>query len=430
MCYNIGIMKAFSTIWFWWRHAGFRRYFFNTGWMFAGQIFSLGTSFLIGIWMARYLGPFAYGNLNYAIAFTSLFGIFASLGLDNILSRELVNNPQDRDRLLGTVFRLKLWGSLAVIVTAAICAYLLESDNLVRLLIVIYSLVFVFNAANVVYLYFQAQVLSKKNAQVQITVAALSALLKIGLIIGGGNLVSLMLVYVFDAMFSAVAWLIIYRRQGCSLRAWRYSSALAKSLWHDAWPLMLSGAAMFIYLRIDQVMIGSLLDHGAVGLYSVSVRFVEVWYFIPGMICASLLPAIINAKKTDINQYRRRLRFLYALMLILAFVIAIPSAWLAPWFLPLLFGSAYAGAVPILQIYIFSSLGFFLGWAINQYLLAENMVMVIFQANLSAMIINVALNFYLIPRFGLLGAAVATLLAYSLYPLLSWLYARPKLVTN
>ena len=91
--------------WHWiFEHEGYKRYFANTSWMFGGHIVSLLMSFFIGAWVARYLGPENYGILNYSIAFVGIFGFISSLGVDNILTRELVRFKEKRDELLGTTF--------------------------------------------------------------------------------------------------------------------------------------------------------------------------------------------------------------------------------------------------------------------------------------------------------------------------------------
>ena len=192
----------------------------------------------------------------------------------------------------------------------------------------------------------------------------------------------------------------------------------------NSWPLILAQAAGYIYLKVDQVIIGLMLGKYEVGLYAVAVKLTEVWYFIPAIICGSLFPAIINAKLTDNGVYRRRLGNLYVLMLILSLVIAIAMTFLAKPIVNILFGSGYYESIGILKIYVWSSVGLFLGTAVNQYLISENSVKTIFWLNFLSMIVNVGLNVWLIPLIGLLGAAWATLISYFIIP--SFVFIRNK----
>jgi O-antigen/teichoic acid export membrane protein len=191
-------------------------------------------------------------------------------------------------------------------------------------------------------------------------------------------------------------------------------------LWRDSWPLMLSAAAATIYLRIDQVMVGRIMGDVAVGIYAAGVKLTEVFYFIPGVIAGSLFPAIVNAKKTAATMYFRRLKNLYALLAIFALLVALPISFLAKPIISLVFGIEYLASAPVLQLYIWSSFGLFLGAGVSNQLMAENRTKAIFGVNLVAMVVNVGLNLYLIPKLGLIGAALTTLVSYAIIPL--WLF--------
>jgi O-antigen/teichoic acid export membrane protein len=163
-------------------------------------------------------------------------------------------------------------------------------------------------------------------------------------------------------------------------------------------------------------MIGSMLGTYKVGIYAAAVKLVEVWYFVPGIICTALFPAIINAKKTSVDLYRNRLKNFYILMAIIPIIMAIPITLLAKPIIQIIFGNGYLESVLILKIYIWSSIGLFLGWAVGQYLMSENMVKTIFGLNLLAMILNIILNLIFIPMFGIIGSAWATFISYLVSP--------------
>lgn len=410
-----------------WEHEGFKRYFFNTGWMFAGQVFALVLSFFIGAWMARYLGPEDYGTINYALAFAGLFGFIASFGVDSILVRELVKTPEQKEELLGTSFALKLLGAFLAITITVITTFIVEQNPFNRILIITFTASFIFQALNVVSSFFQSRVEAKNNVWAQVGAGLLSSVLKIIFILSGASLWWLMLIFTLDAGWQSLLLVLIYRRRGYRLGAWRLRWSLAKQIVSTSWLLMLSAAVSFILLRIDQVMIGQMLGTVEVGLYAVAVKFVEVWYFVPGIISASLFPAILNAKKTDINIYQRRLFHFFVFMLAFSLVIALGTVALSHYLVVGLFGSEYLPAVAVLRVYAWSSVGLFLNWAFYQQLIAENRLSLIFFSNFAGMAINVCLNFLFIPRFGIIGAAWATLLSYLLVPaIIFWHFRRGK----
>lgn len=411
-------------------HDGFKRYFSNTGWMFAGQMFSLLIAFFVGAWVARYLGPKDYGILNYAISFAGLFGFIASLGVDGILSRELVKFPEKRDELLGTGFRLKIIGGILAFLAASLAAVLVKSDFSTKVLIILFAGSFILQAINVISTFFQAEVKAKNNVKAQLVATIISSLLKIAAIVFNQGIIWIMIVYVLDFVWQGSVLVYIYRRSGQKISAWKFNRSLAKEIWKNSRLLMLAGAAFLIYLKIDQVMIGQMLGEKEVGFYAAAVKIAEIWYFIPGIICASLFPAIVNAKKTGEELYRRRLKNLYVLLAAISLAIALPISFLAKPLILIIFGGDYLAAAGILQIYIWSGVGIFLGSAIYQYLLAENMIKTIFTINLAAMIVNIALNLILIPRLGLSGAAWATLISYFVMPIgaamINWFRRRER----
>ena len=88
----------------------FRKYIENAAWLLFEKGLTLGIGVFVGIYTARYLQPESFGLLNYAISYVAIFSAFASLGLDQIIIRELVKAHDKRHVLLGTAFLLKLFG--------------------------------------------------------------------------------------------------------------------------------------------------------------------------------------------------------------------------------------------------------------------------------------------------------------------------------
>ena len=401
-------------------HEGFKRYFANTGWMFFGQVLYLLLAFFIGAWIARYLGPEKYGIVSYVVAFVGLFAFVSSLGVDGVIRRELVKTPERHNELMGTGFRLKLIGAgIAFLLVVVASFFFSRGSGLMQALIVLFSLGFFLQVPFIINIFFYAQVQAKRAIQAQLAAAIISSILKIVLIYLGEGIIWLIVIYILDAIWQGLFLVYLYKKEGFHFRKWRFNKKLSKNIWHDSWPLMLSAAAGYIYLKIDQVMVGQFMGEEAVGIYAAGVKLTEVFYFIPGIICGSLFTAIVNAKKTAAKMYFGRLKNLYFLLFGLAILVAVPISLLAKPIISVVFGSAYLASAGVLQLYIWSSVGLFVGSAVGHQLMAENRTKAIFWLHFATMILNVGLNIYLIPLLGLIGAALATLISYSLLPL--WL---------
>ena len=392
----------------------FKKYFANTSWMFAEKFIRLLIAFVVGIYVVRYLGPENFGIFSYGISFVGLFATIATLGLDSIVVRELVKDPTRRDELLGSVFYLRIIGALIAIALTLIAAVILKESSFNFILIAIIVTSTIFQSLNVVEHYFQAKVESKYNVYVQSSSLILASILKVILIFFGASLIYFAIVYVIEFIFLSVGYYIVYKINNLKISTWQFKSSTAFILLKDAWPLVLSGVVISIYMKIDQVMIKYMLSSPEVGYYAVAVKLSEVWYFIPMAICTSLFPAIVNAKLISEKLYLSRLQKLYDILAWMAIGIAIPVTFLSDFIVETLFGIKFLPAAPVLTIYIWAGVATFLGVASSQYLVSENMTKLSFFRTLMGMIMNVILNLWLIPIWGIVGSALATLVSYTL----------------
>ncbi len=414
-------------------HEGFRKYFKNTGWMFVGQMFSLLVSFFVGAWLARYLGPENYGSFNYALAYAGLFSFIASLGIDGILSRDLVARPEKRDELLGTGILLKAIGGALAIILICFSFLFIKQNALIKILIILYSFTFITQAFNVLSVFFQSRVKARQNVTAQLIALFITTTLKVLLIIFNKGIIFLTIIYLLDSIWISIGLFYAYKKSELKISQWKFNFYLAKEMLSGSWLLILSSAASFILTRIDQIMIGNLLDKTSVGIYSVAIRLAEIWYFIPGLILASLFPAIVNSKQKNYLVYRKRLNLLYFLMILIALFIAIPISLFAPKIINIIFGSEYLKSATILRFYIWSSMGFFISWVYYYYLLSENRLYKIFYFYSTLVFLNIFLNYFFIKNIGIIGASLSTLVSCGIAPFLFVLfdlYSSKKYVKN
>ena len=393
------------------KHEGFMKYFKNTSWLFAEKILRMVVGLFVGIWVARYLGPEQFGLFSYAQSFVGLFTAVAALGLDGIVVRELVKDESSRDELMGTAFYLKLMGAFLVLVLLGIAVNFTSNDTQASTLIFIIASATIFQSFNVVDMYFQSKVMSKYVVYANIIGLFISSIVKVALILSKAPLVAFAWVVLFDSVILAFGYGYYYLKSTYPFKSWKFDKNVAKNLLADSWPLILSGIVISIYMKIDQVMIKEMLDNNAVGQYAAAVRLSEAWYFIPMVISSSLFPAIINAKKISEELYYRRLQRLYDVMVWLAIAIALPMTFLSDWVVNLLYGEEYSEAGGVLMIYIWAGIFVFLGVVSSKWFIAENLQMLSFWRTFWGAIINIFLNIFLIPKYNIYGAAIATLIS-------------------
>lgn len=385
----------------------------NSGWLVSDRVFRMGANFLVYLWVARYLGPTQYGQLNYAIALTSLVAALASLGADNIVIRELVRTPERRDVLLGSAMLLKLIGAalaMATVVTAVF--FLRPGDWLSFWLVVMYAVGFVTQSLNVIDLYFRGIVKSKFTV-ISANAAFISmAIAKVILVLLKASLIAFAATTTAEGLLTVIFLCIAYRLYHQNMFAWRASANVMVELLRESWPLVLSGISVMIAMRVDQVMIGQYLNDREVGFYSAAVKFSEVWYFVPVTIASSTYPGLIESKKRDEALYYRRLQQLYDLVVTSGIVVALAMTVLSGPIIRLLYGPAYAPSSGALRILIWSGIPVCFGSVWSNWMLLENRAKMMFYFQVNGAIVNLLLNILLIPRLGIIGSALATLISY------------------
>jgi O-antigen/teichoic acid export membrane protein len=393
---------------------GVQKYLANTSWLFGEKILRMALGLVIGVWVTRFLGPEQFGLFSYIISFVGIFTIFSTLGLDSIVVRELVKNQASTDIILGTAFTLKLIGALLVCVGVSLISYFTFDDKLTSFLVLLFSFTTIFHSFNVIDFYFQSKVLSKFVTHANVVSLITTSIIKIVLIYNQASLVHFIVVAILDSLIIASGLVYFYCKNGFSLRQWKFDRVIAINLLKDSWPLIFSGFVISIYMKLDQMMLKNLLNSEAVGQYAAAVRLSEVWYFIPVAICSSMYPAIINSKNLSDSIYYERLQTLYRLLVWMAILIAIPITFTSDVIIRGLYGIDFNDASIVLTIHIWTSIFVFFGVAWSQWMTIENMQGTILKIQILSLLSNIALNMILIPEYGPKGAALATLISYSL----------------
>ena len=390
---------------------GFRRYFANTSWLIAEKITRLAVGLFVGVWVARYLGPEQFGTLSYAQAFVGLFGAVATLGLDGIVIKHLVKDEGNSDLFLGTAFSLKLLSAIVALVIIWFVALMTSYENNDTIIITIIASALLFQSLNVIDFYFQSKVLSRYIVIVNLISQLSASLIRIALILTNAPLIAFAYVILFDAIILAVGYTYVFKHKNLSFRQWKFNITTASELLKHSWPLALSGVVISIYMKIDQVMIKEILGKTSVGHYAAAVKISEAWYFVPVVINSSLFPAIINAKNRSRKEFYDRLKILYSFMLWSAVAISIPTTIYSKYIINLLYKEQFDQASTVLMIHIWAGVLVSLGVVTSSIVIANNKQKNALIATSIGAISNIILNFFMIPRFGIIGAAFATIIS-------------------
>lgn len=385
----------------------------NTGWMMGDQIVRKAVGLVVGVWLARYLGPRLFGEFSYAYALVLLVSPIAILALDDISIRHMAREPSCRDEVLGTSFLLMVaGGAVAFGLAMAVILLARPEDRLVHWLVGILAAGIVVQAFIAIEFWFESQMQWKFTVWAKTSAFLALSIVKIGLILLGAPLIAFAWAGLAETAVGSAGLVLVFRRKGYSVRAWRFSRTMARSLLGDSWPLVLSALLTMAYLRIDQVMLGNMAGNEELGNYSVAVQIAEVWSFIPMVICSSFFPAFVKAESTSDELFYGHMQKLYGLMALLAYAAAVPVAFFSDTIIKLLFSSTYAKAGPLLAILVWAGVFTSLGAARNNLIVAKNWTRINLASIALGSAMNILLNLILIPKYGAMGAVVATFFSY------------------
>lgn len=386
----------------------------NIIWILIDRVLSTGVTFLVGVWLARYLNPEQYGTLRYVIAFVALFSPLASLGMSSIITRDLVEKPSEKNELLGSAFSVQfVCGFFAACLAIVSIKFLNPNDTLLCLFVAIVASVFLFQPLTVVEQWFESRVESKYTILSKNISFIISTTVKILLIIYHAPLITLVCLLALEPIIYSFVLTFFYNFNQQSVKSWLFKLDKAKYIIKESIPLLLTGVAVNVYLKIDQIMLGQMGDKSVVGVYAVAASFSEIWFFIPIAFKSSLYPYIIKSKHLNIELYKNRLQKFYDLMALLSYCIVFLFLPTSHYLILSTYGSEYLLAVPILHICIWNCIFSFQGIAQSAWLVSEGLQKINFYSTACGAVINVFLNLIFIPRFGSLGAAIASLVSYA-----------------
>ena len=382
----------------------------NVVWAVTGKVVTLLGGLLVGIFVARYLGPEQYGLMSYVMSYVALFQVLASFGMDQIEIREESKMPGEKDKIIGTAFGLKLVFAVVTMGLIALTTWLFEADSFTKWMIILYSISMIMNSFGVIRNYFTSLVWNEYIVKTEITRTLIGAGFKVVLLLLHAPLVWFIVATLFDTVLIAGGYLVSYRSKIDSVRKWQFDKETAKYLIMQSFPLLLSGAAVVVYQKIDQVMLGNMLDKEAVGFYAVAGTFVTVIGFIPTVLSQTITPILVQTYAKNKNEYLRKSQLFLNISLWVIIIICLLICLFAYPLIRYTYGFQYLAAVSILQITIFKEIGYAFAQASGTMIITEGIQKYAVLRNLIGCVINITLNLFLIPNLGVIGAAICSVI--------------------
>lgn len=384
----------------------------NVSWILIQNIFSMICSVFVTAIVARHYGAAGYGYINFAQSFVALFSFIAIMGTNHIIMKNLSEDKIEDGIVLGSnLFIRIILAIISLLVSQGISLLIYDKD--INILILLFNLNTILCSFDVFSYYAQSKMQNKYISISKIISITVFSILKLLVIFLDLNINFFVLTYLIETIIYSILLYISYRKISSNRNVkWKIDYSYIKELLKKGKYYALASLMVTIYLRIDQVMLGTMIsDKSQVGIYSAAVRISEIWTFVPISIITSYKPIIINEKEKSKAKYDKELSKLYNIVSFVCFLFVVIICVFGKLGIYILYGNEYSNAyIPLIILTIGIWFGV-LGNIHYIWMICENKEKYSTFYSFSGCITNIIFNFLLIPKYGIIGAAIATLIS-------------------
>lgn len=380
----------------------------NIIWLFFDKILRMGLGVIVSIYLAKYLGPSEYGELSFGISFVYFFMVISMLGMEPIVIREITKNPNQTNQIISTSIVLRIFSGFLLFIASALTAfYLYEQSKFFFIFIISFQLFF--QAADVFSSFFLAKVQSKYVVISKNSGFIISSILKLVLIAFNASLLIFSYAILIEFFIAFIFLIYFYNKSSLKVKLTYFDKSLARKLLLNSSPLILSSIFYVVYTKLDVVMIEFLSSSEQVGYYAVANKLSEVWFFLPTIIVSSFYSEIIELRNKYYNKFKEKVIELMTVLSFFSVVLIIFFLFSSKYIITYLYGEEYEFSVEIFNIHIWSCLIVFSAVVSGVWYVANDLQKYTFYRTGVGAIVNIGLNFILIPIYGGVGAAYATI---------------------
>lgn len=382
----------------------------NVSWIFFGNIVHAILQYALNIVCARSFGTNDYGLINYASSLIAFFVAIGTLGFNGIVTKKFAENERRTGEYIGTsIVARMLFSVLSICFLQIIVRFANSDEPELHLIVFCQSLQILFGTTDLVIYWFRFKNKAKIVAIIRLVAFSISALLRVIAIVWYHNIALYVLGVSLEFGFFSALLLWYYFKQYKSYKL-RFDRQVLISMLQISYPFIFSAVLSTIYGQTDKIMIKGVLDNSSVAMYSVSLTLAGAIAIIPIALIEGFRPDIMSYKLSNQRLYKKRLQQLYGLVFWICTIYCIFITIFAKHIILFLYGSAYLGAVPSLSLIVWYSSFSYFGAINNLYMVAEDKTSWVQVTTLVGALMNIALNFVLIPVWGIVGAAAASLI--------------------
>ncbi len=384
----------------------------NTLVQMAAQAVSLLIGLATSVVLSRYLGVERFGQFNYIFAFSYFFLSINDFGVNTIVVREISKQRERAEEIIGAMLSFKVLMSLIVVLATWVVIWLMKFSEDLRNGLYVFALILPIIALQLPAVIFQVLFKAEYPAIIGIFNRCMGFLLLMGAVWMGYGLVAMACALLLAEFVSMLITLKYARRFVKPI--WRFDPKLWKEVLSSSIPLGIAGFFVALINRVDFIMLERMTDLHQVGLYSAAYKVTNLLEMFPLMVMGTIYPLMSQYAGEDLG----RLRVLYKRSVFYLGLVALPMGLgitlLAPVIIRLLFGAQFFGAGRGLMVLVWSTVFLYLALSGGNLLISmakENVNLLILALGV---VVNIGLNVLWIPIMGFVGAALSTVITYSI----------------
>jgi len=400
----------------------------NTFSLASAELVTKFLAFLLVIYIARVLGEVEFGKYSFALAFTLLFAFFSDFGLSQLTIREVANRKEAAQDYLGTVSVIKVVLSIATIALVAVAINFLGYPYEVIIAVYIAGAYAVVNSFNTFFCSFYR---AFERMEYELMTRVIEKVIIFSLAV-----VFLLLGYGFIAVISAFLIGSLVRLAASSIFVTKkfarpqlnFDRSFLRPLLTQALPFGLTTLFVVIYFKIDTVMLSMMVGDAAVGWYNASYNIIEgLIAFIAGSLGGVIFPILSKNFSKSPERLRKIYLQSFQIMLLVGLSIFVFVEVFSSDIIGILYGPNYQMSAQVLQIQIIAFLIICASTVTSTLLNSANMQRIVAIGTGFGALLNVFLNYILIPHYSLFGAAWATVIT-ELFGFSVYLYYSTRLL--
>ena len=381
----------------------------NASWIIICRVIQAVLGLAVTMISARYLGPSNYGLINYAASIMNFVLPIMQLGLNSTLVQELVSHPEGEGETLGTALLMSIFSAIVgILAILSFTAVANPGDSVTQVVCLLYGLGLLTRALEMTQYWFQAKLMSKYTSLSVLAAYVIVSAYKIYLLVAGKSIYYFAVAQSIDYLLIAISLLVLYKKMGG--QSFRFSKKRAKEMLDKSKFYIVSGIMITIFAHTDKIMLNLMIGEAETGFYSAAVACTTMTNFVFVAIVDSARPSVLKSKQAGQAAYERNISLLYSVVFYLSLVQCLLFTFFAPLIIHILYGAEYDNSIGILRLAVWYTTFSYLGSARTVWILAEEKHNILWKVNLIGALCNVLLNSILIPPYGAMGAATASLI--------------------